>query len=99
MNPAGHARVHARLALPAALRGFRVAVVGRKTARTPQGPVDVVELNFRGRGRVLNHSAVGAAVRRLPARIYHVHTPELLPLAFALKKLRGSKIVYDVHEN
>lgn len=99
MNPAGHARVYGRLAYPAALRGYSVAVVGRKGSRTPAGPIKTVELDYRGRGRLLNHAALINAAIGLKARIYHVHSPELLPLAAVLKKIRGAKIVYDVHEN
>jgi glycosyltransferase involved in cell wall biosynthesis len=99
MNPAYHARVYGRLARAGALMGLKVAVVGRKGGGVGDGTVHVVELDYRGRGRTLNHIAVMRAARNLRAKIYHVHTPELLATAAALKLLRGSKIVYDVHEN
>jgi glycosyltransferase involved in cell wall biosynthesis len=35
---------------------------------------------------------------QLRADIYHIHDPELLPLALALEALTGAPVIYDVHE-
>jgi glycosyltransferase involved in cell wall biosynthesis len=35
---------------------------------------------------------------RLRAQVYHVHDPELLPLALILQTLSGRPVIYDVHE-
>ncbi|WP_263809172.1 glycosyltransferase [Salinibacter sp.] len=37
--------------------------------------------------------------RALDAALYHIHDPELLPLAGLLKTRTGAQIVYDMHEN
>ena len=37
--------------------------------------------------------------RRLSADCYHIHDPELIPLAYALKQVTGARIIYDMHED
>lgn len=36
---------------------------------------------------------------RIKASIYHIHNPELLPLALLLKLVFQKKVIYDVHED
>ncbi len=39
------------------------------------------------------------SAQSLDAALYQVHDPELLPLAFFLKRTTGTTVVYDMHEN
>ena len=51
------------------------------------------------RHRMALQPRVFRKARVLDAALYQVHDPELLPLAFLLKKATGARIVYDMHEN
>lgn len=48
--------------------------------------------------RIVGHRRVLAAARQARADVYHVHDPELLPLAWVLRRL-GHRVIYDAHEN
>jgi glycosyltransferase involved in cell wall biosynthesis len=56
----------------------------------------------RGQGRyrraLLQRHAFHQA-RKLNADCYHIHDPELIPLAYALKRLTGAAVIYDMHED
>lgn len=39
------------------------------------------------------------AARKLHADLYHIHDPELIPLAYLLQRATGARIIYDMHEN
>ena len=81
--------------------GFDVCLVAPHTrAETVQG-VRVVPLPpVRGRYRriVLQRRAFTAA-RALQAAVYHFHDPELIPVAWNLKRTTGARIIYDMHED
>ena len=95
-------RIFWKQAISLSRAGFKVKLVARHDrAETVEG-VEIVPLPpVRGRyRRVLLQRPAYRIARALKADLYHIHDPELLPLAYALKKRSaGSKIVYDMHEN
>ncbi len=85
------------------LRGaeYDVYLVAQHThAETVEG-VQIVPLRpIEGRYRriVLQREAFVKA-RKLQAKVYHFHDPELIPVAYALKRSTGARVIYDMHED
>lgn len=52
----------------------------------------------RYRRMALQRPAYRAACQ-LGADVYHIHDPELIPLAYMLKRTVGARVIYDMHED
>lgn len=81
--------------------GYDVRLVAQHTrAETVEGvpivPLRLVEGRYR---RIVLQREVFAAARALQAQVYHVHDPELIPVAYALKRTTGARVIYDMHED
>ena len=59
-------------------------------------PLPRVQGRYR---RLALHRTVFERARRLGSALYHIHDPELIPVAYALKRATGARIVYDMHED
>jgi glycosyltransferase involved in cell wall biosynthesis len=82
--------------------GIRVALIAQHDDDTSVDGVKILALPSPG-NRVLRILRLPWRVFRLAvkqrARVYHLHDPELLPVAILLKLTTRAKVVYDVHEN
>lgn len=94
-------RVFRKEAVTLAAAGHEVVLY----ARTPDGMplrrdgVTVRPVRYRSRaGRFAQLPVLGHRAHRERADVYHVHNPDTLPIAFALR-LRGGTVVYDTHED
>ena len=96
-------RIYVKMCRSAVADGFRVDLVAPVASNNPvidSGGVTVHALR-KYRNRLLR-SSLGTlrAIRKavaIPATIYHVHDPELLPAVFVLR-LSRRRIIFDFHE-
>ncbi len=94
-------RIFAKQAVSLSAAGFDVHLVAQHThAETVDGvhlaPLPPVEGRLR---RIGLQRRVFEAARSLRADLYHFHDPELIPLAWRLKRATGARIIYDMHED
>lgn len=81
--------------------GYDVHLVApRQRSKIVEGIVihALPQVEGRYRRALLQRHALHQA-RKLNADCYHIHDPELIPLAYALKHLTGAAIIYDIHED
>ncbi|MCB9232561.1 MAG: glycosyltransferase [Bacteroidia bacterium] len=105
LNPAVHSRIFFKEALTLKGAGFAVSIIGQSPdpMESSQKGVRIIPLKPFSRLSARRFFSVPWQILRLAlrerARIYVLHTPELLWLTFWLKLLNRAKIVYDVHED
>jgi len=95
------ARTYNMEILPAVKCGVRAALVGPHGTERHETGLDVVPLTGgRSRwSRFLTSPAIAFFARRQPARIYHLHNPEMIPAGLLLKLLFRKTVVYDTQED
>lgn len=101
VHPPFDPRIFWKEAVGLADAGYEVGVVARHTRAETVAGVRLVPLTPRpGRYRrlLLQREAFQTA-RALQAAVYHFHDPELIPLAYALKRATGARVIYDMHED
>ncbi len=95
------ARTYNMEILPAVKHGVRAALVGPHGTEHHEEGLDVVPLTA-GRSRLnrfFTSPAIAFFARRQPARIYHLHNPEMIPAGLLLKLLFRKTVVYDTQED
>jgi glycosyltransferase involved in cell wall biosynthesis len=95
------ARTYNMEILPAVKHGVRAALVGPHGTERHEDGLDVLPL-AGGRTRLsrfLTSPAIAFFARRQPARIYHLHNPEMIPAGLLLKLIFRKTVVYDTQED
>lgn len=105
LNPALHSRIFYKEALTQQAAGHVVSIIGQDAAAAPydhQG-VQIVPTGLFDRlswRRLWLRGRIQRLAEAQKADVYHIHTPELLPIARRLKAARPQvRIVYDMHED
>ena len=95
-------RIFAKECRALAAAGYDVHLVAPGTADETVDGVHLHAARPAGSGRLARMTGTVAAVyrgaRALRADTYHVHDPELLPVALLLRA-RGARVIYDSHEH
>jgi len=95
------ARTYNMEILPAVKHGVRAALVGPHGKEHHESGLDVVPLTG-GRSRLsrfFTAPAIAFFARRQPAKIYHLHNPEMIPAGLLLKLVFRKIVVYDTQED
>jgi len=82
--------------------GYSVTLIAQHGSDEVLSGIKILALPRTGKRAKRMVLLLGKALKRAlkeDARLYHIHDPELLPLALFLKLFTGAKIVYDAHED
>ena len=101
VHPAFDVRIFHKEALSLSMAGYDVTLIAPHAQACQVEGVRIEPVKIpRGRLERMTKTVwqIYRAAARRRASVYHFHDPELIPLGFLLK-LRGNRVIYDVHEN
>ncbi len=81
--------------------GYDVRLIAPLFVPNPGLPLTIIPVDLpRNRlVRVRSRSLILREAAAVGASIYHLHSPELLPIVGALRRATGARIILDLHEN
>jgi glycosyltransferase involved in cell wall biosynthesis len=101
VHPSDDPRIYLKECATLAAAGYEVVLIGQGAAPSTDVGVRFVSIGV-AHGRlsrmIVQPMRVLLAARRVRARLYHLHDPELLPVGVILR-LFGARVVYDAHED
>ncbi len=94
-------RIYHRQIKALLLNGFKVRYYTRSSSSKNLSDVGLEHFNFSSALSISNYSkrVFYDVSKNKKTALVHIHEPELLSLAINIKKIFGSKIIYDVHED
>ena len=103
VHPRSDARIHAKQCRTLARAGYSVTLMvadglGDAQPETNLTILDVGRPASRSERLAVTSLRLLRRVRHRPAAVVHLHDPELLPLAWVLKR-QGLKVIFDAHED
>jgi glycosyltransferase involved in cell wall biosynthesis len=100
VHPAFDTRVFHKEARTLAAAGYRVSLIAQHGEDACQDGVSVqaLPLSPARRRRPLLWWTILLRALRARADVYHIHDPELIPLALLLQTLSRRPVIYDAHE-
>ena len=102
VHPALDVRIFTKQCVSLAKAGFDVTLIAPYDKDEVRGGVKIKSIKKQNHSRIFRMIftalRVFIAAWRKNAKIYHFHDPELIPFAMLLR-LKGAKIIYDVHED
>ncbi len=95
-------RIYYRECKALASAGHKISLIVPDTPPIPDKSINVVSVNYKAKNRLarmlMTTFKIYKECLRWNAEVYHFHDPELIPIGLLLK-LKGVKVIYDVHED
>src|SRR5438445_7916118 len=102
VHPANDTRIYYKECKTLASVGYKVSLIVSDTPPIKDKSINIVSVNYKAGNRLARMLVTTFKIYReclkWNADVYHFHDPELIPIGLLLK-LRGKKVVYDVHED
>jgi glycosyltransferase involved in cell wall biosynthesis len=107
VHPPFDQRIFHRECVSLAADGFRTTLIAYAGAETNRDDVRLISLGLPqheyGRLALWRRARRARAALKVALRekadVYHIHDPELISVAIALKRTTGARVIYDCHED
>ncbi len=78
---------------------YSVVLLAPNASSAMNDGIEITGFQYTAGKNISNLFRILRTALKQKAELYHIHDPELLPVAWLLRTFFGKKIIYDVHEN